>query len=506
MSDNQPAIFQQLCEHFREIALLQSTADALEWDERTGMPLAAGDYRAEQVTLLRGMVHQRRTDPRIEDWLDELADWPAANDPASDNGATLRRLREDYRRDRRLPQELVEAISRATVHGQQAWDAARKADRFVDFQPALQQIVDLKRQAARCLAEEGQTLYDALLDEYEPGAQSSQLVTMFAELKSALVPLVAQLTSAEVQPDVSLLQRDFDIDAQRRLSRQAAEMIGFDFRRGRLDETSHPFCTNLGPDDCRILSRYERNWFPGGLFGTLHEAGHGMYDQGLPTHWYGLPPGTFVSLGIHESQSRMWENLVGRSLAFWKHFYAPTQQTFPQTLGDVSLEAFHFALNTVRPSLIRVEADEATYNLHIVIRFELERQLLHDELPIADLPFAWNEAYRENLGIVPPSDANGVLQDVHWSAGLIGYFPTYTLGNIYAAQLFQAAETELGNLHEMFAAGEFLPLRQWLNQHVHNWGRKLDPVDLIEQVTGSAPSSIFLVDGLRQRYAALYQL
>ena len=234
--------------------------------------------------------------------------------------------------------------------------------------------------------------------------------------------------------------------------------------------TTHPFCTGLGPHDCRITTRYDERHFPGAFFGILHEAGHGIYDQGLPPEQFGLPPGDAVSLGIHESQSRMWENLVGRSRAFWEYFYPQAQAAFPESLGDVSLDDFYFAINDVRPSLIRVEADEATYNLHILIRFELEQALLDDELRVADLPAAWNEKYRQYLGITPPNDADGVLQDIHWSAGLVGYFPTYSLGNLYAAQFFAKADHDLGGLHGQFAHGEFQPLRDWLREQIHRHG------------------------------------
>lgn len=496
--------FQTLLTEARETTLLQTTADALEWDERTGMPPEAGEYRADQVTLLRGMVHRRRTAPQLGERLASLAEWDQAADPHSDIGATVRCMQEDYRRDCRLPQRLVEALARATIRGQQRWDAARRADDFSTFLPALEEIVSLKREAAAALALPGQSLYDALLDEYEPGAKAAELSGVFGELRVELVRLLKELREAPRQPQVTILERSYAIDAQRQLSRMAAEAVGFDFHRGRLDETSHPFCTSLGPDDCRILTRYERNWFSGGLFGTLHEAGHGMYDQGLRREWYGLPPGTAVSLGIHESQSRMWENLVGRSRAFWTYFYPRLREAFPGVVDDVSVDAFHHAVNVVRPSLIRVEADEATYNLHIIVRFELEQRLLDRSLEARDLPAAWNAAYASDIGIAPPSDADGVLQDVHWSAGLIGYFPTYTLGNLYAAQLFEAAGRELGDLDAMFAAGEFTPLLQWLRQSIHRHGRCFTPAELIEKATGRPPESGPLIQSLRQRYAPLY--
>lgn len=493
--------FDDLLAHVRETTLLHSTADALEWDERTGLPVAAQEYRADQVTLLRGLVHRRRTDPQVGHWLEKLLGEGDTND---DRESTIQRLYKDYQRDLRMPQTLVESLARATMRGQQTWDTARRNNDYAAFRPALDEILHLKRQQANCLAEEGQSLYDALLDEYEPGAKAVDLQTMFADLRESLGQLIAKVQGAQRQPDVSILERKYEIEAQKKISRMAAEKIGFDFRRGRLDETSHPFCTTLGPDDCRILTRYESNWFPGGLFGTLHEAGHGLYEQGLKREWYGLPPGSFVSLGMHESQSRLWENLVGRSKSFWDYFFPIIKQAFPGTLADVSVADFHFAVNTVRPSLIRVEADEATYNLHIIVRFELEKALLEGDLSTQDLPHAWNQKYRDVVGISPDSDTDGVLQDVHWGAGLIGYFPTYSLGNIYGAQLYEAAERQLGDLQPMFLTGDFQPLLKWLQSNVHEHGQNLDPSKLIERATGAPPTSEPLIRSLTDRYAKLY--
>jgi carboxypeptidase Taq len=506
MSDRFRQIFETLQTQVRETTLLQTAADCLEWDERTGMPEAAGEYRAEQISTLRGIVHQRRTAPEIGDYLQQLRQWDAASDVTSDIGATVYRMQQDFQRECKLPQDLVKALSRATVRGQQAWDRARKADDFSIFRPALQTVIELKRQQADCLVAEGQTRYDALLDEYEPGARAADLQVMFAALRDELVALINEIQAAPKQPNVEILRRQYPVSAQRTVSRHVAELIGFDFTRGRLDETSHPFCTNLGPHDCRILTRYESRWLPGGFFGTLHEAGHGLYDQGLRSEWYGLPPGNFISLGVHESQSRLWENLVGRSAPFWQFYFPHLKNHFPGPLEDVSVDQLHFALNSVQPSLIRVEADEATYNLHVAVRFELEQLLLSGDLQVDDLPDAWNQRYREVVGITPPSNADGVLQDVHWSAGLFGYFPTYSLGNIYAAQLFKAAENELGDFGVMFGRGEFRPLLQWLRDKIHRHGRNLDPRDLIQRATGAVPSSVPLVQSLRDRYTQLYGL
>ncbi len=325
---------------------------------------------------------------------------------------------------------------------------------------------------------------------------------MLAGLRDDLVPLVAEIEQSGVRPNTDLLHGDFPIHAQDRLGREAAAAIGFDFARGRLDVTAHPFCTTLGPCDCRITTRYDAGFFNSAFFGILHEAGHGIYEQGLPPGYFGLPLGEAISLGIHESQSRLWENFVGRSRAFWTHLFSKAQSQLP-ALADVAIDDFYFAINDVRPSLVRVEADEVTYNLHILVRFELEQALLEGSLTAADLPGAWQEKYRQYLGVSPDDDRDGVLQDVHWSAGLIGYFPTYALGNLYAAQLFARAAAEIGDLDGQFARGEFRPLRDWLCAKVHRHGQRYTASELIVEATGSPLSARPLIEHLRQDGAAL---
>jgi carboxypeptidase Taq len=281
------------------------------------------------------------------------------------------------------------------------------------------------------------------------------------------------------------LRRSYPIETQERFGKEVAAALGFDFRRGRLDTTAHPFCSGLGPYDCRITTRYDEHFFPGAFFGILHESGHGLYDQGLRTEFYGLPPGEAISLGIHESQSRLWENQVGRGRAFWSRYYARAQELFPQALGNVALDDFYFAINDVEPSLIRVEADEVTYNLHILARFEMELELINDDLPVTDLPEVWSQKYASYLGIRPPQDADGVLQDIHWSAGLIGYFATYSLGNLYAAQFYRAADEQLGGLDRTIAMGDFGPLLEWLRENIHRRGQCLTAAELVQDVTGT---------------------
>ncbi|MCR9291622.1 MAG: carboxypeptidase M32 [bacterium] len=488
----------------RETALLQTSLAVLEWDERTGLPSSAGAYRAEQITLLSGLIHRRKTDPRLGEWLAELKESELANDPSSPQGATVARLHKDFERNTKLPVDLVKAISKAIVLGQQAWERARKADDWSQFESHMQAIFSLRRQQAERLREPEGTLYDALLDEYEEGARARELTRVFAQLRDDLVALVQELADAGDPPRGESWRPRMSLERQRAISRWIAEQIGYDFRRGRLDETSHPFCATLGPHDCRILTRFQEDFFPSGFYGTLHEAGHGLYEQGLPTEWFGLPPGTYASLGVHESQSRMWENFVGRSQAFWKWCFPHVQSMGDHAWDAMTADEVYRDANRVQPSLIRVEADEVTYNLHILIRFEIEQELIGGSLRVADAPDAWNQRYRDYLDVEPPSARDGILQDVHWSAGLVGYFPTYALGNLYAAQLMKAANQQLGDMDLALASGEFQPLLDWLRKHVHAYGFCMHPKDLIEQASQAPLDAGALTEYLRAKLLPIY--
>lgn len=502
---NQPqATYDKLVRFVHETAVLQSIEALLGWDERCLLPPAAADYRAEQITLLTGMIHQRQTDRRLGDWLAELAESDLAKDPAGETGTTLRQLQRQYEKKTKLPQSLVEELARTAVYGQQVWQTARHANDFASFAPLLKKTVELKRAQAEAIGYR-ESLYDALLDDYEPDERTTRLAHVLGALRDELVPLVAEIQASSRRPGLEVLHRHYPVTGQESFSREVAGRIGFNFSRGRLDVTAHPFCTAPGPHDCRITTRYEERNFSCAFFGTLHEAGHGIYDQGLPAERFGLPTGEAVSMGIHESQSRLWENLVGRHRSFWRCFYPMAQGTFP-ALNDVPLDDFYFAINAVRPSLIRIEADEATYNLHILIRFELEQDLLSGALAVSDLSGAWNEKYRSYLGVEPPNDADGVLQDIHWSAGLFGYFPTYSLGNLYAAQFYAQADKDLGGLARQFAAGEFTPLREWLVNKIHRHGQRYTAGQLVEQVTGKALSHKPLLAHLRDKLGPLYGL
>jgi len=506
MADQLDQLYEQLCEHARETARWGAIAHLLQWDERTMMPSADAENRAEELTLLSAHIHARKTDPRLGELIERLEDSPLAADPLSDTGVTIRRQRRDRDRAMKLPAGLVEELSRTSVLGQQCWQQAREDDDFAAFQPVLEKTLRLKREEAEALGYEDQP-YDALLDEFEPDAKTTEVAGVLRELRRELIPLVSALAASDRRPPSEILSRHYPRAAQEAFGREVAAAIGFDFQRGRLDVTAHPFCSGVGPNDCRITTRYDERAPGSALFGTLHEAGHGIYEQGLRADQWGLPLGQDVSLGIHESQSRLWENMVGRSRAFWEHFYPRAQgHHFPESLTGVPLDDFFFAVNEAKPTLIRVEADEVTYNLHILIRFELELELLEDRLPVAELPAAWNAKYRDYLGIEPPNNAQGVLQDVHWSGGAIGYFPTYSLGNLYAAHWFQAAADALGDLDEQFARGEFTPLRDWLRENIHRQGRRFSATELLQHVTGESLSSEPLMAHLRSKYGLLYQL
>ena len=505
LGSTETAAWEGLCEHFRELALLSSMAGLLSWDQQTKLPTRGAAFRAKQISHVTGLIHSRRTDNRVGDWLTQLeaSEWAAS--PESDQGSTVRGLRRVFDRATRLPQSLVEALAENAVLGQAMWEEARKQNDFRHFAPQLTRILDLKREEAQAL-EYGDVLYDSLLDRYEPGARVAWLRSLLSGLRDALVPLVEEIAGAPHSPRDDLLHRHYPRHDQEQFALDAARGIGFDFDRGRLDVTYHPFCGGAGPDDVRITTRYDEQFFSTAFFGVLHEAGHGLYEQGLRGEWYGLPPGQAASLGVHESQSRLWENQVGRSRPYWEALFPAAQQRFPAALADADCEEFYQAVNVVRPTLIRVEADEVTYNLHILIRFELECALLERELTVDDLPAAWNEKYKAYLGVVPDREADGVLQDVHWSAGLVGYFPTYSLGNLYAAQLYEQAERQLGDLASAHRQGDFRPLLEWLQQQVHARGECDLPHIMMERISGEAVSHEPLMRALRRKYSEIYGL
>jgi carboxypeptidase Taq len=497
--------YKELIRRSRERALLASCSALLGWDEQTNLPRGGSTYRGDQLALLAGLHHERGTDRRVGELLETVEGSGLVADPDSPESANIREWRRGFDRVTKLPRSLVEELARTTSVAQQEWVEARKASDFKKFRPWLVSIVDLKRQEAACLAPHGNP-YDALLDEYEPGANGKDLAALFESLRQELVPLVAAIAESSEGSKPGMLEGDYPLDRQKIFGELVASSIGFDFERGRLDTTAHPFCSGIGPGDTRITTRFDPRDFSSAFFGILHEVGHGLYEQGLDPAHHGTPMGEAVSLGVHESQSRLWENAVGRSKAFWEHWLPQARRFFREPLHAVGLDAFHEAINRVEPSLIRVEADEVTYNLHILIRFELEQALIGGNLTVDDLPEAWNARYRDDLGITPPDDARGCLQDIHWAAGLVGYFPTYTLGNLYAAQLYARADADLVGLDSSFARGDFAGLLTWLRDKIHRHGQRLRSADLIQSATGATLDHRPLVEALKAKYEPIYEI
>ncbi len=494
-------MYQHLCEEARWISLLESIASVLWWDERTMLPPAGAAYRAEQLRLLAGMIHERWTNPQLVANLESMSASALASDPHSDTGANIRHLNRQCQRKAKLPRRLVEELATASVLGQQAWQEARRNDDFAHFAPHLERIVALKREQAAIWAN-GKPVYDALLDTYEPGETAASLAPLFDQLSQGLHRLLNDRNSRTSGHAAVRIRGSFPPAAQEALLREILAQVGFDFHRGRLDQSAHPFCSRLGPEDCRITTRYDTQDFTKALFGGLHEFGHALYKQGLPVEWYGLPLGEPISLGIDESQSRLWENLVGRSRGFLSHILPKVKAHFPE-LNHWSVDEMYRAVNRVESSLIRVEADELTYNLHIMVRFELEKPLIEGELSVGDLPQAWADGYERHLGIRPKNFRDGLLQDIHWAGGAIGYFPTYTLGNIYSAIWFQQAELELGKLEPMFARGEFGPLREWLREKIHRHGKRFDARELVTRITGADRTAEPLLSYLESKFSEL---
>jgi carboxypeptidase Taq len=490
------APYRKLLKRARDIAFVSSAAELLNWDLETYLPGKGIGFRAEQLAHLGGHTHRLFTAKIVGDWITACEQHGFA--PESDEAANVREWRRSYDRATKVPARLVEKLQRVRTHAREAWRQARQKSEFKIFKPHLQKILDINLQMADCWGFQ-ESPYDALLDEYEPGAKASQLTSLFAELRPAIVSVLGPAVerSASVPPD--LLYGSYPVAAQQALNREVAAAFGFDFDAGRVDTTTHPFCTTLGPADCRLTTRYNERNFTQSLYGIMHEAGHGLYEQGLPADHYGTPLGSAASLGIHESQSRLWENHVGRSLAFWQHWHPAVCRHFPE-LARLSPEQITAAVNRVSPSFIRVEADQVTYDLHIILRFEIEIKLIEGKLGVADVPACWNEDFEKMLGLKIARDADGCLQDIHWSTGTIGYFPTYTLGNLNAAQLMRRAAADHPDLEARLARGEYGSLLTWLREKVHSQGKRAQPQELILRATGEPTRSSHHMEYLRQKF------
>jgi carboxypeptidase Taq len=497
--------YEELITTMKEITLLGSTASVLGWDQRTYMPPQGSAHRAAQLSLIAGMSHEKFVAPRIGELLTECEKSDLVKDPDSPEAVNVREIRHRYDKETKLPKALVEELVKVTSLAEKEWETARKNSDFKSFAPAQEKVFELTKQVADCYGYAGGEPYDALLDNYEPGAKTKDVAVVFESLRKDLVELLGKIKAGKKKPDVSIIERPYNVELQRVFGESVAAAMGFDFTAGRLDITTHPFCDGFGPGDTRITTRYNPNRLNDALFGIMHEAGHALYEMGLDKwHHYGTPMADAASLGIHESQSRMWENQVGRSKEFWVYFLPQAKRIFREALHDVDVDAMYGAVNYVTPSYIRVEADEATYNLHILLRFELERALLNGDVKVKDIPGEWNSRFEKYFGIKVDKDSHGCLQDVHWPAGLIGYFPTYTLGNLNSAQFFAKAKKDIPDLMKQFERGDFSGLLAWLRKNIHQNGSRYRAKVLVEKVTGQPLSHKPLMDYMTSKFGEIY--
>ena len=489
-----PAAFDALRLRMAELNDLQHVGGLLFWDQRTKMPAAGSDARAEQVATLGRIAHERFVDPEVGRLLEELRGYEDGLPRDSFEASLIRVTRRDWEKATRVPPSLTAEIRRGGALGFRAWSEARAASDFGLLSPSLERNLELKQRYVACFPPTAEK-YDTLLDDYEPEMKTAEVRAVFDELKRELIPL---LRDADTNGQAPLLE--LPRNGQERFARRVLDSLGFDERSWRLDETAHPFMSTPGYGDVRLTTRWEAglNW----LFGAIHEFGHGVYEHDIDPTLARTPLGSGVSLGLHESQSRTWENLVGRSRPFWQFFYPQLQEAFPEHFGSLSEDEFYRVTNRVEPSLIRVDADEVSYNLHIILRFELEQELIEGRLAVAELPEAWNARFEEYLGIPVPSAREGVLQDMHWGSGAIGYFPTYALGNVMSVQIWERVRDDIPDLDEQFARGEFAPLRAWYGEHLYRYGRKFTPQETLELASGSRLDAAPYLRYLQAKYAA----
>jgi carboxypeptidase Taq len=488
----------QLKERLTRVTDLERCGRVLSWDQQTMMPPEGWRHRGDHLATLRGIQHETLIAEETGRLLEELRGLEGSLDPDSDDAALIRVARRDYEKSVRVPTSLRTEMTRAAAEARTIWVKARANDDFEAFRPALEHNYELRQRYIDCFDGVDEP-YDILLDDFEPETSTAEVTETFAELKAELIPLIAELRDDEV--DDSFLQGSFPVDAQERLAKEVVTLFGFRPDTWRLDPTEHPFASGAGVDDIRITTHYDPETMKS-FFSTMHEYGHGLYSHQQPRHLERLPTGGSCSLGIHESQSRLWENLVGRSRPFWQFFYPRAQAAFPERLRNVELDAFIAGINRVRPSLIRIKADEVTYGMHVILRFELEQDLVNGRVAIRDLPDVWKAKMHEYLGVDVPNDAQGVLQDTHWASGHIGYFSTYLLGTVMSVQIWEKILEDVPDLEEQIERGEFTALREWLGEHVHALGKKFSPQETLRRATGSTIDPKPYLAYLRAKYGA----
>ncbi|HOV63546.1 MAG TPA: carboxypeptidase M32 [Spirochaetia bacterium] len=490
--------YDRLFEIGREVTLLSHTGALLNWDQETYMPSGAVAERADQLAMIEGLIHDRLAGKEASGLLADVS----AEEPSEK--AFLRFIRREHERRIKLPKEFVMDMAREKSKAINVWQEAKTKNDFSLFAPHLETIVSLMRKKSSYLGY-AKHPYDALIDEYEPGADTEGIRKVLATVESFLKTYVRKIASAP-QVDSSFLAKTYPVQMQESFGRVVLEAMRFDSSRGRLDVSAHPFTTTLGSDDVRLTTRYGTDDFPSSLFSIIHEAGHGLYELGIASDLKGNLLATGTSLGMHESQSRFWENIIGRSLPFWEHFFPLLRTCFFENLSAVSAVDFFRAVNKVEPSLIRTEADEVTYNLHIILRFNLELMLMDGECKVKDLPALWNSCMKELLGITPHSDSTGVLQDIHWASGLFGYFPTYTLGNLYAAELYAFLLKDVPDAEARIREGDFLPILSWLRQNVHRFGAACTAEELITRISGASLDPSYFISYIEKKFGSIYSI
>jgi carboxypeptidase Taq len=494
---------QRLKEILGEVDDLQKAAAVLDWDLQTYMPPAGSDARAMQLATLQKLAHTRFVGDEVRQLLEDLQPLTAEMEFASETASLIRVTFREYEKARKIPNDLVAELARKTALAHNIWVQARQAKDFAKFQPILEELVALTRRKAECL---GYTdhIYDPLLDLYEPEMKTAEVAAIFDTLKVALIPLIQEISEHQDAGQDTVFRGTFDTNGQWQFGLEVLEQIGYEFDRGRQDKSAHPFTTSFSPDDVRITTRLDPNHFTSAMFSSIHEGGHALYEQGIPQALKRTLLCSGASMAVHESQSRLWENVIGRSRAFWTYFLPKLQALYPQQLAEATVEQVYQAINVVKPDYIRVEADEVTYNLHIFLRFELETALMAGAIEVKDLPELWNQKMQTYLGLTPPDDALGVLQDIHWSFASFGYFPTYALGNVLSMQFYHCLLQDLPDVSASIARGEFAPLLQWLREHIHLHGAKFTPQELVRRVTGEGINPQPYITYLTTKYRELY--
>ncbi|RCX23491.1 carboxypeptidase Taq [Fontibacillus phaseoli] len=492
-------------ELLRKIASYHEAVSLMHWDLRTGAPRKGAEARSETIGLLSTEAFKLQTSTAMGEFLSYLNHQTVLGELDETGRRLVQLVQEEYDRSVKIPPAKFQEYAELTAHAETLWEDYKESGDFAGFEPYLTRIVALTQEFIDYWGPK-ETRYDTLLDMYEPDLTVEKLDQVFGKLRDRLVPVVDAITSAPHKPQAPFLNQLYDKEQQKKIGIFLLEQIGYDFEAGRVDETVHPFEITLNQGDVRITTHYVQDDVTNSIFSNLHEGGHALYEQNVSKELAGTPLSQGTSMGIHESQSRFWENFVGRSRDFWERYYGDLQQHFPEQLKDVTVDEFYRGINRVENSLIRIDADELTYNLHIIIRYEIEKMIFNEGLPVSELPKVWNEKYKAYLGLTPPNDSLGVLQDVHWSGGSFGYFPSYALGNMYAAQIANTLKNELPQFEGFIAEGNFAPIKEWLTEKIYKYGKSLKPAEIIMNVTGEELNPDYLADYLEQKYKGIYGL